>query len=156
MNSNNIESNSSWAGALPVAQGLYNPENEKDSCGVGFIASIKGEYSHHILKDASNILCNMVSQNQTCPRVFVRFFSATITLFSSLLFTSSLDCSRVPPSPQFIDTISSFLLCLANTCLSFLIYSISISCSLISNNISFSSSATSDSSWRHQCRPKGR
>ncbi|KAG0078517.1 glutamate synthase [NADH] [Podila epicladia] len=65
MNSNNIESNSSWAGALPVAQGLYNPENEKDSCGVGFIASIKGEYSHHILKDASNILCNMTHRGAT-------------------------------------------------------------------------------------------
>ena len=60
MNNNNVESNSSWAGALPVAQGLYNPENEKDSCGVGFIANIKGEHSHRILKDASNILCNMV------------------------------------------------------------------------------------------------
>ncbi|KAG0334147.1 glutamate synthase [NADH], partial [Podila horticola] len=65
MNNNNIESNSSWAGALPVAQGLYNPENEKDSCGVGFIASIKGEYSHHILKDASNILCNMTHRGAT-------------------------------------------------------------------------------------------
>ncbi|KFH64181.1 glutamate synthase [NADPH] [Podila verticillata NRRL 6337] len=65
MNSNNIESNSSWAGALPVAQGLYNPENEKDSCGVGFIASIKGEYSHHILKDASSILCNMTHRGAT-------------------------------------------------------------------------------------------
>ncbi|KAF9334403.1 glutamate synthase [NADH] [Podila minutissima] len=65
MRSNNIESNSSWAGALPVAQGLYNPENEKDSCGVGFIASIKGEHSHHILKDASNILCNMTHRGAT-------------------------------------------------------------------------------------------
>jgi hypothetical protein len=60
MDKNNVECNTSWAGALPVAQGLYDPENEKDSCGVGFIANIKGEYSHRILKDASNILCNMV------------------------------------------------------------------------------------------------
>ncbi|KAG0005657.1 glutamate synthase [NADH] [Entomortierella chlamydospora] len=65
MNKNNIESNSSWAGALPVAQGLYNPENEKDSCGVGFIANIKGEHSHRILKDASNILCNMTHRGAT-------------------------------------------------------------------------------------------
>jgi hypothetical protein len=35
-------SKDSWAGALPAAQGLYNPENEKDACGVGFICHIKG------------------------------------------------------------------------------------------------------------------
>jgi hypothetical protein len=28
--------NSSWAGAIPVKQGLYDPELEKDACGVGF------------------------------------------------------------------------------------------------------------------------
>ncbi|KAG0066294.1 glutamate synthase [NADH], partial [Linnemannia elongata] len=65
MNSNNIETNGSWAGALPVKQGLYDPENEKDSCGVGFIANIKGEHSHRILKDASNILCNMTHRGAT-------------------------------------------------------------------------------------------
>lgn len=30
--------NGSWAGALPLKQGLYDPELEKDSCGVGFAA----------------------------------------------------------------------------------------------------------------------
>lgn len=30
--------NKSWAGALPIKQGLYDPENEKDACGVGFAA----------------------------------------------------------------------------------------------------------------------
>lgn len=28
--------NDSWAGALPVKQGLYDPSYEKDACGVGF------------------------------------------------------------------------------------------------------------------------
>ena len=32
----NAVKNNSWAGALPVKQGLYDPELEKDSCGVGF------------------------------------------------------------------------------------------------------------------------
>lgn len=31
-----------WAGALPAAQGLYDPDLEKDSCGVGFVCHIKG------------------------------------------------------------------------------------------------------------------
>ena len=33
-------------------QGLYDPENEHDSCGVGFVASIKGERSEKILRTA--------------------------------------------------------------------------------------------------------
>lgn len=27
---------------LPKAQGLYDPQNEKDACGVGFVVNIKG------------------------------------------------------------------------------------------------------------------
>lgn len=34
----NTPQNKSWAGALPVKQGLYDPELEKDACGVGFAA----------------------------------------------------------------------------------------------------------------------
>jgi len=37
-------------------QGLYNPDMEKDSCGVGFIANIKGEKSNSILKQGLQIL----------------------------------------------------------------------------------------------------
>ena len=33
--------NRSWAGALPVKQGLYDPDNEKDACGVGFAAYVQ-------------------------------------------------------------------------------------------------------------------
>ncbi|KAL0470749.1 glutamate synthase [Neurospora intermedia] len=53
------ENNSSWAGALPVKQGLYDPELEKDACGVGFACHIKGKPSHKIVSDARNLLCNM-------------------------------------------------------------------------------------------------
>jgi glutamate synthase (NADPH/NADH) large chain len=44
---------------LPRAQGLYNPANEKDSCGVGFVAHVKGERSHQIIRDADHLLCRM-------------------------------------------------------------------------------------------------
>jgi len=43
----------------PPAEGLYDPSLEKDSCGVGFIANIKGKKSHQIVTDAINILCNL-------------------------------------------------------------------------------------------------
>src|SRR5690349_21572862 len=43
----------------PAAEGLYDLSLEKDSCGVGFIANIKGKKSHRIVSDALNILCNL-------------------------------------------------------------------------------------------------
>lgn len=43
----------------PEAEGLYDPSLEKDSCGVGFIANIKGKKSHQIVSDAIDILCNL-------------------------------------------------------------------------------------------------
>src|SRR6266571_5272444 len=39
--------------------GLYDPALEKDSCGVGFIADIKGRKSHKIVDDALKILLNL-------------------------------------------------------------------------------------------------
>jgi glutamate synthase (NADPH) large chain len=39
--------------------GLYHPENEHDSCGIGFVASIKGQKSHEIVKRGLEVLVNM-------------------------------------------------------------------------------------------------
>ena len=44
---------------LPKAAGLYDPANERDACGVGFIANIKGQKSHRIVQDALQILLNL-------------------------------------------------------------------------------------------------
>src|SRR5262249_49329222 len=44
---------------LPAKHGLYDPAHEHDSCGVGFVAHIKGERSHQILVDAEEVLRNM-------------------------------------------------------------------------------------------------
>ncbi|MXO86714.1 glutamate synthase large subunit [Altererythrobacter aurantiacus] len=44
---------------LPAATGLYDPANEHDACGVGFIAHIKGEKSHAIVGQALEILANL-------------------------------------------------------------------------------------------------
>ena len=44
---------------LPAPLGLYDPALDKDSCGVGFIADIKGRKSHQIVEDALAILCNL-------------------------------------------------------------------------------------------------
>ncbi|MEM7447349.1 MAG: glutamate synthase large subunit [Myxococcota bacterium] len=44
---------------LPEAQGLYDPRNEKDACGVGFVANIKGKRSHQVVLDGDQVLRNM-------------------------------------------------------------------------------------------------
>ena len=40
-------------------QGLYDPRNEHDSCGVGFVANIKGRKSHEIIARGLQILVNL-------------------------------------------------------------------------------------------------
>ncbi len=44
---------------LPKAQGLYDPRNEHDACGVGFVANMKGVKSHQIVKDGLFMLENL-------------------------------------------------------------------------------------------------
>ena len=44
---------------LPPKQGLYDPRNEHDACGMGFVANIKGIKSHAIISQALRVLDNM-------------------------------------------------------------------------------------------------
>ncbi|AOS64377.1 glutamate synthase large subunit [Actinoalloteichus hymeniacidonis] len=45
--------------AIPGPQGLYNPEDERDSCGVAMVADVKGRRSHDIVRDALIALANL-------------------------------------------------------------------------------------------------
>jgi glutamate synthase (NADPH/NADH) large chain len=44
---------------LPVAQGLYDPQNEHDACGIGFVAHIKGHPSHDIIEKGIQVLIQL-------------------------------------------------------------------------------------------------
>ena len=44
---------------LPEKEGLYDPEFEHDACGVGFVAHLKGEKSHYIVKKGIELLINL-------------------------------------------------------------------------------------------------
>jgi glutamate synthase (NADPH/NADH) large chain len=44
---------------FPSKQGLYDPAYEKDACGVGFVANIKGEKTHDIVKKGIQVLVNL-------------------------------------------------------------------------------------------------
>ncbi len=46
-------------GSLPPRQGLYDPANEHDACGVGFVANFKGRKSHQIVRQGLTILENL-------------------------------------------------------------------------------------------------
>ena len=44
---------------FPKAVGLYDPANEHDNCGIGFVANIKGQQSHDIVNRGLEVLVNM-------------------------------------------------------------------------------------------------
>ena len=44
---------------LPPAQGLYDPRQEHDACGIGFVASIRGQRSHSIVRQGIQVLINL-------------------------------------------------------------------------------------------------
>ncbi len=44
---------------IPEAQGLYHPRNEHDACGMGLVASIRGEKSHDIIRKGLEVLINL-------------------------------------------------------------------------------------------------
>ena len=45
--------------SMPSPQGLYDPRREHDSCGVGFVAHIKGEKSHDIVRWGLQVMVNL-------------------------------------------------------------------------------------------------
>jgi glutamate synthase (NADPH/NADH) large chain len=47
------------AAVVPVRQGLYDPRNEHDACGVGFVAHIKNRKSHGLVQNGIRILLNL-------------------------------------------------------------------------------------------------
>lgn len=50
---------------FPEAGGLYHPRNEHDSCGIGFVAHIKGQSSHEIIRRGLDVLLNMDHRGAT-------------------------------------------------------------------------------------------
>ena len=44
---------------LPKAQGLYHPAQEHDSCGIGFVANVRGRKSHDIITRGIKVLLNL-------------------------------------------------------------------------------------------------
>jgi glutamate synthase (NADPH) large chain len=45
--------------ASPGRQGLYDPANERDACGMGFVVDMKGRRSHEIVRQGVEVLLNL-------------------------------------------------------------------------------------------------
>ena len=50
---------------LPLSQGLYDPANEHDACGVGFVVNVKNRKSHAIIEQGLKILENLEHRGAT-------------------------------------------------------------------------------------------
>src|SRR2546428_8817171 len=44
----------------PEAAGLYDPRDERDACGVGFVVNIKGHRSHLVVEQGLRVLINLL------------------------------------------------------------------------------------------------
>ena len=44
----------------PSSQGLYDPQHEHDSCGVGFVVNIKGKKSHAVVRQGIEVVINLL------------------------------------------------------------------------------------------------
>jgi glutamate synthase domain-containing protein 2/glutamate synthase domain-containing protein 1/glutamate synthase domain-containing protein 3 len=50
---------------LPPAKGLYDPANEHDACGVGFVVNVHGRKSHQIVRQGLEVLENLTHRGAT-------------------------------------------------------------------------------------------
>ncbi|GAA3639847.1 glutamate synthase large subunit [Streptomyces chitinivorans] len=51
--------------AYPAKQGMYDPRDEHDACGVGFVATLTGEASHTLVDQALTVLRNLEHRGAT-------------------------------------------------------------------------------------------
>ncbi|MFD4987574.1 glutamate synthase large subunit [Streptomyces sp. NPDC058374] len=65
VNSATTESAWSHMDARPAQQGLYDPRNEHDACGVGFVATLTGEPHHTLVDQALTVLRNLEHRGAT-------------------------------------------------------------------------------------------
>src|ERR1051325_10878162 len=57
--------------AAGASRGLYDPRNEHDACGVGFVVNIKGRKSHDIIRRGFLILVSLDRRGAVGPLLLV-------------------------------------------------------------------------------------
>jgi glutamate synthase (NADPH/NADH) large chain len=90
-------------GSLPNAQGLYDPRNEHDACGVGFIAHMKGVKSHQIVEDGLLMLDNLTHRGAVGADPLVGDGAGVLVQIPDRFFREEMTKQGVnlPPAGQY-------------------------------------------------------
>ena len=85
----------------PIKVGLYNPKNEHDSCGIGFVANIKGVVSHSIVQNGLEMLENLEHRGAVGADKSVGDGAGVLTKIPDLFFRNIFKKNNKKlPSPQ--------------------------------------------------------
>src|SRR6188472_1939942 len=84
----------------PSAQGLYNPNDERDACGVGFVVDIKGRKSHDIVRKALEVLINLAHRG-ACGCEANTGDGAGILLQTPDAFLRKVAPAALPPAGEY-------------------------------------------------------
>jgi len=88
------------ASVVPGRQGLYNPANEHDACGVGFVAHIKGQKSHAIVEQGLQILKNLTHRGAVGADPLAGDGAGILIQMPDLLFREEMAKQGVALPPQ--------------------------------------------------------
>ncbi len=88
---------------FPPKQGLYDPANEHDACGVGFIAHIKGSKSHSIVQHGLQILRNLTHRGAVGADPLAGDGAGILIQIPDAFFREELSKSglALPPAGQY-------------------------------------------------------
>jgi glutamate synthase (NADPH/NADH) large chain len=87
-------------GALPRRQGLYDPANEHDACGVGFVADIKGRKSRRIVQQGLTVLDRLTHRGAVGADPKAGDGAGILLQIPDDFFRSSVDF-ELPPEGQY-------------------------------------------------------
>ncbi|MBX3582091.1 MAG: glutamate synthase large subunit [Rhizobiaceae bacterium] len=88
---------------MPAARGLYDPRNEHDACGVGFIAQMKGIKSHKIVEDGLFMLENLTHRGAVGADPLMGDGAGVLVQIPDRFFREEMAAQGVelPPSGQY-------------------------------------------------------
>ena len=88
---------------LPAKQGLYDPRNEHDACGVGFVAHMKGVKSHQIVSDGLFMLENLTHRGAVGGDPLVGDGAGILTQIPDQLFREEMAKKGIelPPAGDY-------------------------------------------------------
>ena len=108
---------------LPPAQGLYDPANERDACGVGFVVNLHGRRSHRIVRQGLEVLENLTHRGACgCDPLtgdgagilmqMPQEFFAAVALQAGIRLPAAGDWAAgnvfLPPSPEQQESAEAF------------------------------------------------